>query len=115
MVCTNVPSGLTSVSPLDFIVRHGIDVLSRLTSACSLDSVILHCMVCKVNVILTSCSPFGRIIVVPEYDAAMTFEQIEAEVLKMFNRSDIVTPDEVRGNYSTLAEAVLTDSRCVCS
>ncbi|KAL3158498.1 hypothetical protein ABBQ38_010730 [Trebouxia sp. C0009 RCD-2024] len=57
----------------------------------------------------TTPGPDG-IIVVPEYDAAMTFEQIEAEVLKMFNRSDIVTPDEVRGNYSTLAEAVLTDS-----
>lgn len=90
-------------------------MLSGSTNACCLDSVILLCVVYKVNVVLTSCSHYGRIIVVPEFDAAMTFEQIEAEVLKIFNRSDIVTPDEVRGNYSTLAEAVLTDSRYVCS
>lgn len=51
----------------------------------------------------------------PEFDAA-SYAQIEAEVLQTFNRSDIVTPDEVRGNFSTLAEAVLADSRYVfCS
>ncbi len=52
-----------------------------------------------------------RIILVPDFDIAASFQQIEAEVLKVFNRSDIVTPDEVRGNYSTLAEAELADSR----
>ena len=52
---------------------------------------------------------------VPDFDAATSYQQIEAEVLELFNRSDIVTPDEVRGNYSTLAEAVLTDSRYGCS
>lgn len=55
-----------------------------------------------------------RIIVVPDSDDATSFDQIETEVLKVFNRSDIVTPDEVRGNYSTLADAVLADSRYVC-
>lgn len=53
-----------------------------------------------------------RIVVVPEFDTA-SYAQIEAEVLKSFNRSDIVTPDDVRGNYSTLAEAVLANSRYV--
>ena len=47
---------------------------------------------------------------VPDFDAA-SYEQIEAELLEVFNRSDIITPDEVRGNYSTLSEAVLVDSR----
>ena len=53
-----------------------------------------------------------RIVVVPEFDTA-SYAQIESEILNYFNRSDIVTPDEVRGNYSTLAEAVLADSRYV--
>ena len=52
---------------------------------------------------------------VPEFDVATSYQQIEAEVLELFNKSDIVTPDEVRGNYSTLAEAVLTDSRYGCA
>lgn len=46
----------------------------------------------------------------PEFNAA-SYEQIEAEVLKVFNKSDIITPDEVRGNYSTLSDAVLVNSR----
>ena len=53
-----------------------------------------------------------RIVVVPPFDS-VSYAQIEAEVLQSFNRSDIVTPDEVRGGYSTLAEAVLTDSRYI--
>ena len=60
----------------------------------------------------TCCLSGCRIVRVPEFDAA-SYAQIEAEVLQSFNRSDIVTPDEVRGNYSTLAEAVLADSRYV--
>ena len=52
-----------------------------------------------------SCS----IITVPEFDQG-SYIQIEAEFLKFFTKHDIVTPDEVRGNYSTLSEAVLVDS-----
>ena len=61
---------------------------------------------------MTGCLSGCRIVVVPEFDAA-SYAQIEAEVLKSFNRSDIVTPDDVRGNYPTLAEAVLVNSRYV--
>lgn len=46
----------------------------------------------------------------PDFDDA-SYEQIEAEVLVFFNRSDIITPDEVRGNYTTLSDAVLVNSR----
>lgn len=51
-----------------------------------------------------------RYITVPDFDDA-SYQQIEAEVLMFFNTSDIVTPDEVRGNYTTLSDAVLTNSR----
>ncbi len=51
-----------------------------------------------------------RYVIVPDFDDA-SYTQIEAEVLNFFNRNVIVTPDEVRGNYSTLSDAVLTNSR----
>jgi len=44
-----------------------------------------------------------------------SYDQIEAEVLQFFNMTEIVTPDEVRGNYSTLSDAVLTNSRYASS
>lgn len=54
---------------------------------------------------------FGcRYVTVPVFDDA-SYDQIEAEVLQFFNMSEIVTPDEVRGNYSTLSDAVLANSR----
>ncbi len=55
-----------------------------------------------------------RYITVPVFDDA-SYDQIEAEVLQFFNMSEIVTPDEVRGNYSTLSDAVLTNSRYASS
>jgi len=44
-----------------------------------------------------------------------SYDQIEAEVLRFFNMTEIVTPDEVRGNYSTLSDAVLVNSRYASS
>ena len=44
---------------------------------------------------------FCRFITVPPFDDT-SYNQIEAQILTFFNRSDIVTPDEVRGSYSTL-------------
>ncbi len=55
-----------------------------------------------------------RYITVPVFDDA-SYDQIEAEVLQFFNMTEIVTPDEVRGNYSTLSDAVLTNSRYASS
>lgn len=48
-------------------------------------------------------------VTVPVFDDA-SYDQIEAEVLQFFNMTEIVTPDEVRGNYSTLSDAVLANS-----
>ncbi len=42
-------------------------------------------------------------------------DQIEAELLQFFNMTEIVTPDEVRGNYSALSDAVLANSRYASS
>lgn len=43
---------------------------------------------------------------IPEFDAT-SYQEIEAEVQAVLNRSNIVTPDDVRGNYSSLSDAVL--------
>jgi hypothetical protein len=43
--------------------------------------------------------------VVP-FDRA-AFDRLEAEILSVFDRSDIITPDDVRGGAGTLEEAVL--------
>lgn len=55
-----------------------------------------------------------RYVTVPVFDDA-SYDQIEAEVLQFFNMTEIVTPDEVRGNYSTLSDAVLANSRYASS
>ena len=57
---------------------------------------------------------FCRFITVPPFDDT-SYNQIEAQILTFFNRSDIVTPDEVRGSYSTLSQAVLQNTRYVTS
>ncbi len=43
----------------------------------------------------------------PEEMTAELFEDLEAEVLSVFDRSDIITPDDVRGDSATLEQAVL--------
>ena len=41
------------------------------------------------------------------WDNMAALNSLESEILSVFNKSDIITPDNVRGNYSTLNEAVL--------
>ena len=45
---------------------------------------------------------------VPEsWSSLSALLSIETEILSVFNRSNLITPDDVRGNYATLNEAVL--------
>jgi hypothetical protein len=42
----------------------------------------------------------------PEPFTSGTFDALDAEIRSVFNPSEMVTPDEVRGDYSTLIEAI---------
>jgi len=42
----------------------------------------------------------------PEPFTAATFDALDAEILSIFSKAEIITPDQVRGNYDTLPEAV---------
>ncbi|MBC6110886.1 phosphatidylinositol-specific phospholipase C1-like protein [Pedobacter fastidiosus] len=44
----------------------------------------------------------------PEVFTANTFDELDATVLENLGKEHIITPDEVRGKYKTLEEAVLT-------
>ena len=69
-------------------------------------SMVKYCHKCDLSLPCFCC----RYVTVPVFDDA-SYDQIEAEVLRFFNMTEIVTPDEVRGNYSTLSDAVLVNSR----
>lgn len=45
--------------------------------------------------------------VVPEPFTSRTFDALDAEIRSVFSRDKIITPDNVRGHYATLNEAVL--------
>ena len=40
---------------------------------------------------------------------AATFNDLDAEILSVFSKDEIVTPDQVRGRHATLPEAIATD------
>lgn len=42
----------------------------------------------------------------PEPFTPGTFDALDAEILSVFSKSEIITPDQVRGNYDTLPEAI---------
>jgi hypothetical protein len=42
----------------------------------------------------------------PEPFTAATFDALDAEILSVFSKSEIITPDQVRGDYESLSEAV---------
>lgn len=46
--------------------------------------------------------------VVPEPFTPAVFDALDREILSVFPRKQIITPDDVRGKYATLEEAVLT-------
>jgi hypothetical protein len=46
-------------------------------------------------------------VVVPEPFTASTFDALDAEIRSVFPPSELIVPDDVRGNYDTLNEAVL--------
>jgi hypothetical protein len=46
---------------------------------------------------------------VPEPFTSEVFEALDAELLSVFGKDEIITPDQVRGAHATLEEAVLTD------
>lgn len=48
----------------------------------------------------------SRVVVIPEFDDT-SYQEIEAELRGVLNRSNILTPDDVRGSYATLSDAVL--------
>jgi len=43
----------------------------------------------------------------PEPITSTTFDQLDKTLLSVFHRSELITPDDVRGQYSTLEEAIL--------
>ena len=43
----------------------------------------------------------------PEQFTKATYDKLDAELLSVFGRENILTPDDVRGSYATLEEAVL--------
>ena len=53
-----------------------------------------------------------RVVQIPAFDTT-SYQEIEAEVRSVLNESNIVTPDDVRGNYSSLSDAVLPGGRWV--
>jgi Phosphoinositide phospholipase C, Ca2+-dependent len=50
--------------------------------------------------------PFPGSVTPLKFDAA-AFDALDAEILSVFSRGEIVTPDQVQGNYPTLRDAVL--------
>ena len=46
---------------------------------------------------------------VPEKWTAEQMDALDAEILSVFDRADLITPDDVRGDAATLEEAVLAD------
>jgi len=52
--------------------------------------------------------PRGDYMVTPEPLTAETFDALDAEVRSVFHRSEMVAPDDLRGNHKTLEEAVLS-------
>ena len=50
--------------------------------------------------------PFPGSVTPLKFDSA-AFDALDAEILSVFSRSDIVTPDQVQGTYPTLRDAVL--------
>jgi len=53
--------------------------------------------------------PRPQIQVAPEKFTAALFDALDAEVLKVFERGEILTPDDVRGRRASLREAVRKD------
>jgi hypothetical protein len=53
-------------------------------------------------------APRGDYMVTPEPLTAETFDQLDAEVRSVFQRSEMIVPDDVRGAHKTLEEAILT-------
>jgi hypothetical protein len=47
---------------------------------------------------------------VPEPFTPATFDALDQEIRSVFPPSELITPDDVRGNYATLNEAVLADN-----
>lgn len=45
--------------------------------------------------------------VVTEKFTSATFDALDAEIRSVFQASELITPDDVRGNYATLEEAIL--------
>jgi hypothetical protein len=52
--------------------------------------------------------PRGDYMVTPEAITAETFERLDAEVRSVFQPSEMIAPDNVRGSHKTLEEAILT-------
>jgi hypothetical protein len=46
---------------------------------------------------------------IPEPLTTQTFEALDAEVLSVFHRDELITQDDVRGTHKTLNEAITTD------
>ena len=44
----------------------------------------------------------------PEKFSRATFDALDAEILSVFKRSELITPDQVRGRHATLEEAALS-------
>jgi hypothetical protein len=53
-------------------------------------------------------APRGDYMVTPEPITAETFDRLDAEVRSVFQPSEMIVPDDVRGAHKTLEEAVLT-------
>jgi hypothetical protein len=52
--------------------------------------------------------PRGDYMVTPEPLTAETFDRLDIEVRSVFQRQEMIVPDDVRGNHKTLEEAILT-------
>ena len=52
-------------------------------------------------------APKGIKLTVPEPFTSSTFDALDAEIRSVFSPSEIITPDDVRGDYPTLEAAVL--------
>jgi Phosphoinositide phospholipase C, Ca2+-dependent len=53
-------------------------------------------------------APRGDYMVTPEPFTAETFDRLDAEVRSVFQPSEMIVPDDVRGVHKTLEEAILT-------
>jgi hypothetical protein len=53
-------------------------------------------------------APRGDYMVTPEPFTAETFDRLDAEVRSVFQTSETIVPDDVRGAHKTLEEAILT-------